>query len=155
MKTKSNKKLNKSPFLKGDVRRTGGLAFTLFELLVSISIIGILIAVASLSYGTAQKKARDARRIEDLNSIQKAMEMYYSQNSGSYLGPNPLNVVPNYLQSWPKNPKGSDYSYTYTGTTTYCVGVSMDSPNGNCDSTGCLNMNNPTNKGYYCVKNQQ
>jgi prepilin-type N-terminal cleavage/methylation domain-containing protein len=155
MKTKSNKKLNKSPFLKGDVRRTGGLAFTLFELLVSISIIGILIAVASMSYGGAQKKARDTRRIEDLNTIQKAMEMYYSQSGGSYPGAGVSSaLVPTYLPSWPNNPKGNPYSYSYsTPNNSYCFGVLLDNPTGgNCSNTTCNFVANST---HYCVKNQQ
>lgn len=54
---KINKKI---ALLKGNVLRTGGQrvlsAFTLFELLVVISIIGILIAVASVAYSGSQKK---------------------------------------------------------------------------------------------------
>lgn len=129
-------------------------AYTLFELLVSISIIGILIAVASLSYGTAQKKARDARRIEDLNAIQKAYEMYYSQNNGSYLTTNPpAGLAPNYIQALPNNPKGSAYNYNTLTTSTYCVGVSLDSAaGGNCSNITCTFV---ASGNYYCVKNQQ
>ena len=54
--------------------------FTLFELLVSISIIAILTALATVSYSIAQKKARDARRTQDMDAIRKAQELYYSQN---------------------------------------------------------------------------
>ena len=42
-------------------------AFTLMELLVVISIIGLLAAGAIASYSNAQKKGRDARRFEDLD----------------------------------------------------------------------------------------
>ncbi len=49
------------------------LGFTLFELLVSISIIAILTAMVSLSYSVAQKKARDARRRQDMESVQKRL----------------------------------------------------------------------------------
>jgi len=131
--------------------------FTLFELLVSISIIGILVAVASASYGSAQKKARDTRRIEDLNGIQKALEQYYSINSSSY--PNasdgkPSGLVPDYIQVWPANPKGSDYVYSVPSSGTYCVGVSMDSPVGNCGSASCTGFVN-SGGNFYCVKNQQ
>lgn len=130
-------------------------AFTLFELLVSISIIGILIAVASMSYGGAQKKTRDARRMEDLNAIQKAMEMYYSQNNGSYPGTLATSaLVPNYLQAWPKNPKGSTYSFQETTTTSYCICAQLDiSTTGNSASNFCFNNLGTLN--YYCVKSQQ
>ncbi len=129
-------------------------AFTLFELLVSISIIGILIAVASLSYGSAQKKARDARRIEDLNAIQKAMEMYYSQYNYSYPTTQALLIGSSLVQSWPKDPKGTPYPAPTLNASTYCVGVSMDNPTGNCTSTACEGFG-ATTGGFYCVKNQQ
>ncbi|MCM8787804.1 MAG: prepilin-type N-terminal cleavage/methylation domain-containing protein [Candidatus Omnitrophica bacterium] len=58
--------------------------FTLLELLVVISIIGILIAVGVASYSTAQKKSRDSRRKSDLKAIQNAMEECYSINNGAY-----------------------------------------------------------------------
>lgn len=130
-------------------------AFTLFELLVSISIIGILIAVASLSYGTAQKKARDARRIEDVNSIQKAMEMYYSQNNYQYPTTKNMLIGSSAIQSWPNDPKNVAYTNRTFTTTTYCTCASLDNVGtGNyCDdncTTPCL-----LSKNYYCVKNQQ
>lgn len=52
--------------------------FTLLELLVSISIIGVLISLGAVSYSTAQKKARDSKRQGDLRAIQNALEQYYS-----------------------------------------------------------------------------
>jgi len=128
-------------------------AFSLFELLVVISIIGILIAVASMSYGSAQKKARDARRMEDLNSLQKAMEQYYSSND--YVYPTNRNwLVPDYIQGLPNNPKGSAYTYSTLTTSAYCIGVSLDTLTGNCTSTACAGIGT-TNRAYYCVKNQQ
>lgn len=59
-------------------------AFTLLEILVVIGIIGILIGLGAVSYSTAQKKARDARRQSDLSSFQKTMEQCYSVNSYVY-----------------------------------------------------------------------
>lgn len=131
-------------------------AFTLFELLVSISIIGILIAVASMSYGSAQKKTRDTRRMEDLNSIQKAAEMYYSQYGFYPLAANFFTALIPFLPAQPSNPKGNPYqpSNNPANNTNYCVGVSLDSSVGNCLSTACGGYPT-TNGGYYCVKNQQ
>lgn len=55
--------------------------FTLLELLVVIGIIAILIAMGTVSYSTAQKKARDARRQGDLQALQKVLEQCYSLSS--------------------------------------------------------------------------
>jgi prepilin-type N-terminal cleavage/methylation domain-containing protein len=57
--------------------------FTLLELLVVISIIGIIIAIGTVAYSSAQKKGRDAKRSGDLKAMQNAMEQYYSVN-GNY-----------------------------------------------------------------------
>lgn len=53
-------------------------AFTLLEMLVVIGIIAIVVSMGFVSYSTAQKKARDARRRSDLKAIQSALEQYYS-----------------------------------------------------------------------------
>lgn len=58
--------------------------FTLLEILVVIGIIGILLGLGAVSYSTAQKKARDARRKGDLQAIQKVLEQCYSVNNYSY-----------------------------------------------------------------------
>ena len=71
------------PFqLKSKISRLKS-AFTLIELLVVISIIAILIAVATVSYTNAQQKGRDNKRKSDLKAIQQALELYFQQN-GKY-----------------------------------------------------------------------
>jgi len=125
--------------------------FTLFELLVSISIIGILVAIASISYSAAQKKARDSRRMEDMNGIQKAAEMYYSANSYAY--PAALSVLsPNYLQTVPSDPKGvTPYVYTPTASG-YCACAAMEGvSSGNSSDNACTFGSG----NFYCVKSQQ
>jgi len=51
-------------------------AFTLIELLVVVAIIGILATVVVVNLGNSQKKARDARRLSDVNQIAKAVDLY-------------------------------------------------------------------------------
>ena len=59
-------------------------AFTLIEMLVVISLIGILAALALVSFGGAQKQARDTTRKSDLKQYQTSIEGYASKNGGLY-----------------------------------------------------------------------
>jgi general secretion pathway protein G len=52
--------------------------FTLIELLVVIAIISILTIVLSANFVSAQMKSRDVKRKADLNSLAKALQMFYT-----------------------------------------------------------------------------
>lgn len=54
--------------------------FTLLELLVVISIIGLLSAIVLTAMNTARAKSRDAERIKTVQELRKAIELYYSDN---------------------------------------------------------------------------
>lgn len=54
------------------------LGFSLLELLVVIGIIALLVGMGAVSYSTAQRKARDSKRKQDVQAIQNAFEQYYS-----------------------------------------------------------------------------
>jgi prepilin-type N-terminal cleavage/methylation domain-containing protein len=78
-------------------------AFTLVELLVVISIIGLLSTIAVVSLGSARTKTRDGKRIADIKQISTAMQLYYD-DKGTYpntgnSGPFPLNCAQGSL-SW-------------------------------------------------------
>jgi prepilin-type N-terminal cleavage/methylation domain-containing protein len=53
-------------------------AFTLLELLVVMAIMAILVSIGLRSFGTVQQKSRDSRRKQDMQSISKALELYYN-----------------------------------------------------------------------------
>jgi prepilin-type N-terminal cleavage/methylation domain-containing protein len=53
--------------------------FTLVELMVVISIIGLMSSIVLVSFNRSRMKARDARRLEDMHTIQTALEMYYDK----------------------------------------------------------------------------
>jgi len=77
--------------------------FTLIELLIVIAIIAILAGIVIASTTGATKKARDSRRVSDIQSLQTAIIQYEADN-GSY--PANLNalVTGGYISSIPADP---------------------------------------------------
>ncbi len=57
---------------------SGKKAFTLIEVLVVISIIVFLISIVTLSGSRARARARDARRVADLNTVRDALVLHLS-----------------------------------------------------------------------------
>lgn len=136
--------------------------FTLFELLVSISIIAILVAIATVSYSNAQKKARDSRRVQDMNNLQKAMEQCYSINSYSYdvavISGNSLTCNTQVLiDSIPDDPKPDiDYYFNVASDDAFCFCALLDAgTGGNSMVSDCSSFVADSSGSYYCVKNQQ
>lgn len=50
--------------------------FTIVELLIVIVVIAVLAAISIVAYTGIQGRARDAQRIQDMNTIVKALEVY-------------------------------------------------------------------------------
>ena len=110
--------------------------FTLIELLVVIAIIGILSTLAIIALGSARQKARDSKRVADINQISKALELCYSDNN-SY----PTIITPGqpisfgsttYLSQVPSNPAPrtdgdcSSDNYTYAPSSDNKVGYTLN-----------------------------
>ena len=63
-------------------------AFTLVELLVVVTVISILAALALYGLGRSRAAARDAQRQKIMNGIQEALARYYGNNQFYYYTPN-------------------------------------------------------------------
>ena len=61
------------------------LGFSLVELMVVISIIGMLASAALANFGDSRAAARDAKRIQDMNSLAVAFQLYFNEH-GHYPG---------------------------------------------------------------------
>lgn len=122
--------------------------FTLLEMLVVIGIISILLGLGAVSYSTAQKKARDAKRKDDLKKIQNALEQYYSICGYQY--PTPVS-------------NSFTAIYCISPTTTILPTIPVDPktttpyPCFSCDNSAyklCATLESE-NPNLYCVNNQQ
>jgi len=87
--------------------------FTLVELLVVIAIIGILATLILLQLGVARSRARDVKRIADVNQLRSAIELYFDDNSAKY----PLDItvteLGDYLTQIPNDPLVNTTTYGY------------------------------------------
>ena len=119
------------------IRNNSG--FTLFELLVSISIIAVLTAVAIVSFGGLNRKTRDARRTSDLEKIRLSLEAA-RQIGNTYPGDLTSLVGSSLLERVPLDPKGVGYSYAYsvgTSNYTYVLCSYMEDTGSTTANTGC------------------
>ena len=100
--------------------------FTLIELLIVIAIIALLATLAIISLTTAQRKARDTKRLADVKSIQSSVELYYSDNS-SYPTPNTsfATTMADYMQVPNPPDNNSNYKYGMSGTS-YVVSCDLE-----------------------------
>lgn len=126
--------------------------FTLLELLVVISIIGILVALGAVAFSTAQKKGRDAKRRGDMKAMQNAFEQYYSQNSGYNATCSTMWTGTQSTGSLPTDPKPTQsYSPSCTATTYCSCALLEETGTGNATASNCtFGAGN-----YFCVTNLQ
>lgn len=99
--------------------------FTLIEVLVVATIIGILAAVAVSSYASINKRSRDAKRRSDIEQIRSALEMYRS-DLGYYPAVDYTSfgnvtdlisyLVSAYMPSMPSDPQSPTSNYYYEAT---------------------------------------
>lgn len=93
--------------------------FTLVELMVVISLIGMMSTIVLASLSTARAKSRDTQRTLAIKQVQNALEIYFSTNdqypsSGDVAFPGVLTVAltPAYISAIPVNSNASNpYRY--------------------------------------------
>lgn len=109
--------------------------FTLLEMLVVLGVIAVILSVMTVSYSVVQKKARDAKRKQDLKAIQSGLEQYYTTCVYVYPTGLPTGIPlacgasPAVITSVPKDPKtGAGYTYTpASGGFSICTTLESDS----------------------------
>lgn len=125
--------------------------FTLIELLIVITIIGLLASITVVSLHVARQKARDARRMGDITSMQQALALYATNNrpfpiqttsaiitNSSTVGA--ALIAAGSMDSLPTDPLSPTYNYTY-----------QSSANGNTYIlTFCLETNGIANYAQGC-----
>lgn len=138
------------------------IGFTLIELMVVISIIGILSGFIMANYIGVQQRARDAQRKSDLLNMRAALEIYRA-DQGAYpatlknCGPgnisfgfpaasNPCTTT--YMRQVPNDPKNTgQFIYTYSTSapcdTGYCIIACLENVNDGQKDT--------TNNAAYCT----
>lgn len=104
--------------------------FSLIELLVVISIIGILITVSVVSYNNVRRNARDGRRRADMENVRQTLVMYRSDMgcypAGDYLEAMDVLDTANYWSGKiPHDPLDghTDYDYNPGPDADNCAGV--------------------------------
>lgn len=83
-------------------RRRAQAGFSLIELIVVVTIIGILAGVAMINVRNGVRKAQETALKDNLFQMRKAIDNFYADKQRY---PNDLNeLVPNYLRTIPKDP---------------------------------------------------
>lgn len=93
--------------------------FTLIDLMITVTIVGILAAIAFPSYTDSVRKSRRAEAVVALNSLQLAQEKWRANNL-SYAGLNELGISAStesgYYTLAITNPTATAYTATATAT---------------------------------------
>jgi len=96
--------------------------FTLIELVVVVMIIGILVAIAIPVYTGVQNNAQNKAHEANVRILKSAASLYISEvgietasNSSPFHDGKEDNALLNYIESWPKPPRGSDTYHVTIG----------------------------------------
>lgn len=122
--------------------------FSLIELLVVISIIGVLTTVLVMNFVGSRERARDAQKIQNLNSIKSALRMHYNDNQSYPTNLNSL-VSGGYIASL-GDTTGVGYTQVSSGNG-FVLKVQLDVGAGDEDINSQTNCGIGVTDGYYAV----
>jgi prepilin-type N-terminal cleavage/methylation domain-containing protein len=133
--------------------------FSLLELLVVISIMGIIIAMLAVSFGTAQVKARDSKRRSDIKALQNAFEQYFAINTSYGAASCAPMKDPSILPAGePLDPLTGQAYTCFSSAASYCVCASLeekDQSKGNATDDATSSTCDYGAGDFYCLSNLQ
>lgn len=121
--------------------------FTLIELILVVSIIGVLATIIIIQLGSARLRARDARRTGDLKQMGTALELFYADQNNypiannltlgldnarclNKTGWNAPGCADPYMGIVPKDVQNNAYIYNSDGST-YTIAGELEGSTGN------------------------
>jgi general secretion pathway protein G len=132
---------------------TGKKGFTLIELLVVLAVIATLSAVVMTMLREARARARDARRMSDMNEIFKALSLYQNEKrtypvyTGNITSSDPMSEAlesTGVISNVPTDPlAGYTYTYTSTNGSTFAIGFCLETDTIKGYVQGCDNLISP------------
>lgn len=141
--------------MKVPVFHSRSSGFTLLELLVVISIIGILIAMGTAAFSTAQQQSRDARRRSDIRAMHNAFEQYYSLN-GSYNASCATMAAGSLPQGLPTDPQSGSAYTCLADSDSYCVCATLENTTGGNAGAGSTADSCAFGAGgFFCIESLQ
>lgn len=144
-------KIKTNPAMKSS--KNHGITF--IEILVTITIMGILGSLVAISFANSQKKAKDEKKISDLQKIKVAIEAYRSDNTDHLYPPASASFPPacgspfsvgtmTYIKPFPCDGNTKYIYATDANFTKYSLRACLnDTQNTFKDSTNNADPNNP------------
>lgn len=141
--------------------------FTLVEILVVVSIIGMLSSIVLVGLGSFRARGRDARRVADLRETQNALELYYGKFGGYPLTTwdgleGTLIEAEIGVSGISDDPLGSTNHYRYgSNGQSYVLGAKLEDENNqvlkdDVDGSGAdtigVECGSPTDDQFYCLR---
>ncbi len=119
--------------------------FTLIEVLVVISIVGILAVVTAAIFTGVLPRVRDAKRLADMDAIYKAYEIKKNPLTGVYTKPDGADFADGRI---PNTPEGGDYANVLTDDYNFYVCTGLEAYNSAQLTSTC----DPANESCACCE---